>query len=52
MKFSAMLSGVTAKDTADGTRIEVKLGVKFDSALFAEMGAVFSSMVNVQINEE
>lgn len=52
MKFRAMVAGLNAKDTSDGVRIEIKLVTQFDSALFAEMGTVFSSMTHVQINEE
>lgn len=52
MKFQAVLSGVTAKDTADGTRIEIKIAAQFDTALFAELGKAFATGIHVQINEE
>jgi len=50
MEFSAELSGLSAKDKSDGNKIEVKLTVQFDTALFAQLGDCFADRVHVAIN--
>ena len=51
MEFTAMLNGLAAKDTKDGNRIELKLTVQFDAALFAELGDSFADQVHVQVTK-
>jgi hypothetical protein len=50
MQFSADLSGLAAKDRKEGRKIELRLVVQFDEALFAEFGNFFGDTVHVQIN--
>jgi len=50
MEFSAMVTGLAAKDTSNGTRIELKLTLQFDTALFAQLGECFSDRVHVAVN--
>jgi len=50
MEFSAEVSGLAAKDTSNGNRIELKLSAQFDTALFAQLGDCFSDRVHVTVN--
>ena len=50
MEFSAQVTGLAAKDTSNGNRIELKLTAQFDTALFAQLGECFSARVHVAIN--
>ena len=50
MEFSAEVTGLAAKDTSNGNRIELKLTAQFDTALFAQLGDCFSDRVHVAIN--
>ena len=50
MEFSADVTGLAAKDTSNGNRIELKLSAQFDTALFAQLGECFSARVHVAIN--
>ena len=50
MEFSAEVTGLAAKDTSNGNRIELKLTVQFDTALFAQLGECFSDRVHVGVN--
>ena len=50
MEFSAKVTGLAAKDTSEGNRIELKLSAQFDTALFAQLGECFSDRVHVVIN--
>lgn len=51
MQFAAYVTGLAAKDTQQGTRIELKLTAQFDTALFAQLGERFTDQVAVAINQ-
>jgi len=50
MEFSAKVTGLAAKDTSDGNKVELKLTAQFDSALFAQLGDCFTDRVFVTVN--
>ena len=50
MEFSATVTGLAAKDTSNGNKIELKLLTQFDSALFAQLGDCFTDRVFVTVN--
>jgi len=50
MQFSADLSGLAAKDKAEGKSIELRLVAQFDEGIFAELGGYFGDRIHVQIN--
>ena len=50
MEFSATVTGLAAKDTSSGNKIELKLLTQFDSALFAQLGDCFTDRVFVTVN--
>ena len=50
MEFCAKITGLAAKDTSEGNRIELKLSAQFDTALFVQLGDCFSDRVHVQVN--
>lgn len=51
MEFVAWVRGLAAKDTQQGNKVELKLEANFDSALFAQLGEVFSGQVHVMVNQ-
>jgi len=51
MEFSATVTGLAAKDTSSGNKIELKLLSQFDAALFAQLGETFTDRVFVTVNQ-
>ena len=50
MEFTGVVTGLAAKDTSNGNKIELKLTVQFDTALFAQLGDCFTDRVHVTVN--
>ena len=50
MEFTAVVTGLAAKDTSNGNKIELKLTVQFDTPLFAQLGECFTDRVHVTVN--
>ena len=50
MEFTAAVTGLAAKDTSNGNKIELKLTVQFDTPLFAQLGECFTDRVHVTVN--
>ena len=52
MRIAGTLTGLTPKDKADGTVIEIKITIPFASEDLAHLGALFGLSVHAEIVEQ